>query len=130
MQLFKKNKKTLGISKRFFYLLAMSEEQEIIEKNPIVTLCISNPHGVLNLQQVGGYTLSRLLLELACIEDIPLFNQEKQIDLVGQEIFVTTDVSFVLGLVSAFTHLSWKAILEFKKTCKLSDQTYSFVVSY
>jgi hypothetical protein len=108
----------------------MSEDQEIIEKNPIVTLCISSAQGVLNIQQIGGYTLSKLLIELASIEDIPLRQQDKQIDLVGQEIFVTNNVDFVSGISSAFTHLSWKAILEFKRTCRLSEHTYSFVISY
>lgn len=105
------------------------EIEESFESNPIVTLCISNVSGVVHLTQVGGYTLSILLKELATIEDIPVAAQSLQKDYVGQEIFIITDYNFFKTITGTFTHMSYKSIKEIPSFDEDSS-VYSFVVSY
>ena len=64
---------------------------EIIEKNITVTLCISDSTGSLHLEQVGGQTLAKLIENLASVGDFPIAKQLAQRDMVGQDIFVTSD---------------------------------------
>tara|TARA_B100000035_G_scaffold314665_1_gene331717 strand:- start:686 stop:1009 length:324 start_codon:yes stop_codon:yes gene_type:complete len=101
-----------------------------IEKNPTVTLCISTCEGAAHVVQVGGHSLAKIVNELASMEDIPLQRSPSQIDVVGQDIYVTRDRHFFDSIKGCFTHLSWKSILELPSFKSAEDVVYSFVVSY
>tara|TARA_R110001592_G_scaffold161730_1_gene394481 strand:- start:69 stop:398 length:330 start_codon:yes stop_codon:yes gene_type:complete len=105
-------------------------EQEILETSPSVTLCISNAIGVLHLAVVGGYALSNLLREIAAVGDYPLKTQDSQLDVIGQDIYVTVDHNMFKFIKGCFTCLSWESVKQLPDLANKDSVVYSFVVSY
>ena len=101
-----------------------------IEKNPTVTLCISTCEGAAHVVQVGGYSFAKIINEIASMDDTPLNRSPSQIDVVGQDIYVSRDRNFFDSVKGCFTHLSWQSVLDLPRFKDKDDVVYSFVVSY
>jgi len=106
------------------------EDIEVLEKNTSVMLAVSSEQGVVFMSQIGGDNLARLLKEASNIPNIPIHSQENQLDIIGQEILVTSDRSYFKRITGLFTYLDWSDMSTVEKLLSREQYTYSFVLSY